>query len=69
MYRFEWISDDVEPVDEYRQGGYHPVHLQDVFNQQYQVLAKLAYGQYSTVWLANDKRYQCFCFHQVAGPS
>lgn len=55
MRRFERIYDVVEPVEEYRQGGYHPVHLHDVFHQRYKVTGKLAYGQYSTVWLAKDQ--------------
>ncbi|OJZ87272.1 hypothetical protein ASPFODRAFT_59710 [Aspergillus luchuensis CBS 106.47] len=55
MRRFERIYDVVEPVEEYRQGGYHPVHLYDVFHQRFEVIGKLAYGQYSTVWLARDQ--------------
>ncbi|OJJ71272.1 hypothetical protein ASPBRDRAFT_30992 [Aspergillus brasiliensis CBS 101740] len=55
MRRFERIHDVVELVEEYRHGGYHPVHLHDVFHQRYRVIAKLAYGQYSTVWLAKDQ--------------
>ncbi|BCS18364.1 uncharacterized protein APUU_11192A [Aspergillus puulaauensis] len=54
MRRFERIHDVVEPVEEYRPGGYHPVHLHDVFSHRYKIIAKLAYGQFSTVWLAND---------------
>ena len=56
MRRFERIYDVVEPVEEYRPGGYHPVHLHDVFHQRYEVIGKLAYGQYSTVWLAKDQQ-------------
>lgn len=56
MRRFERIYDVVEPVEEYRAGGYHPVHLEDTFHQRYQVVAKLAFGQFSTVWLAKDTR-------------
>ncbi|KAL4766062.1 kinase-like domain-containing protein [Aspergillus foveolatus] len=56
MRRFERIYDVVEPVEEYRPGGYHPVHLHDVFHQRYEVIGKLAFGQYSTVWLANDQQ-------------
>ncbi|KAL4733839.1 kinase-like protein [Aspergillus similis] len=56
MRRFERIYDVVEPVEEYRPGGYHPVHLQDVFHQRYEVIGKLAFGQYSTVWLAKDQQ-------------
>ena len=55
--RFERIHDVVEPVEEYRHGGYHPVHLNDIFNSRYKIVGKLAYGQYSTVWLALDQRY------------
>lgn len=55
MRRFERIHDVVEPVEAYRRGGYHPVHLHDIFNQRYEVIGKLAYGQFSTVWLANDQ--------------
>ncbi|KAL9609607.1 MAG: hypothetical protein Q9167_005631 [Letrouitia subvulpina] len=45
-----------EDLDRYRPGGYHPVHLGDVFNDRYMVVGKLGYGQYSTVWLARDTR-------------
>ena len=45
-----------EDLDRYRPGGYHPVHLGDVFNDRYTVVHKLGYGQYSTVWLARDLR-------------
>jgi len=55
MRRFERIYDVVEPVEEYRAGGYHPVHLNDFFNERYEVIGKLAYGQFSTVWLASDQ--------------
>lgn len=54
MSRFQRICGDVEPVEEYRRGGYHPVHLNDVFNGRYEVTAKLAYGSHSTVWQAKD---------------
>ncbi|PWY63312.1 serine protein kinase [Aspergillus eucalypticola CBS 122712] len=56
MRRFERIYDVVEPVEEYRRGGYHPVHLHDVFHQRYEIIGKLAFGQYSTVWLAKDQK-------------
>jgi serine/threonine-protein kinase SRPK3 len=35
----------------YRQGGFHPVYIGDVFNDRYKVLNKIGYGAYSTVWL------------------
>ena len=46
----------VEDLD-YNQGGYHPVHLGDSFdNNRYHVIHKLGYGGYATVWLARDKK-------------
>ncbi|GAB1316172.1 hypothetical protein MFIFM68171_06382 [Madurella fahalii] len=59
--RFEFISSPCEWVEDYRPGGYHPVHLDDTLNNgQYKVIRKLGDGAYSTVWLARDqinKRY------------
>ncbi|KAL0960784.1 hypothetical protein HGRIS_005805 [Hohenbuehelia grisea] len=44
-----------ENLNNYRPGGYHPVHLGDTFNDgRYTVLHKLGYGSYSTVWLVKD---------------
>lgn len=56
MRRFERIYDVVEPIEEYRAGGYHPVHLNDLFHGRYQILEKLAFSQFSTVWLAKDQQ-------------
>ncbi|KAE8311555.1 hypothetical protein BDV41DRAFT_565695 [Aspergillus transmontanensis] len=47
MRRCKRIYDVVEPVEEYRHGGYHPVH-HDAFNDRYEIRAKLAFGQFST---------------------
>ncbi|KAL3443559.1 serine protein kinase [Aspergillus insuetus] len=55
MRRFKRIYDVVEPVEEYRLGGYHPVHLDDIFNQRYKIWGKMGFGQFSTVWLAQDQ--------------
>ncbi|KAJ5796094.1 uncharacterized protein N7518_004634 [Penicillium psychrosexuale] len=52
--RFKDITSPCEWVEDYRPGGYHPVVLGDVFNQQYKVIRKLGEGSYSTVWLARD---------------
>lgn len=55
MRRFERIHDVVEAVEDYRIGGYHPVHLGDSFHQRYKIIGKWGFGQFSTVWLARDR--------------
>lgn len=52
-YTSNAITDEEDPAN-YRKGGYHPVCLDEVFNDRYQVLSKLGHGIYSTVWLAKD---------------
>lgn len=53
--RFKSITSPCEWVEDYHPGGYHPVHLDDSFNNgQYKVIRKLGDGAYSTVWLARD---------------
>ncbi|KXX72780.1 Serine/threonine-protein kinase SRPK [Madurella mycetomatis] len=56
-WRFKTITLPCEWVEDYRPGGYHPLHLGDLFNnRQYKVIRKLGEGSYSTVWLARDLR-------------
>jgi serine/threonine-protein kinase SRPK3 len=48
-----------EPVQEeivpgYRPEYFYPVKLGQVFHDRYQVLTKLGYGAWSTIWLARD---------------
>lgn len=46
-----------EEPDHYKTGGFHPISLGDTFGpDQYTILRKLGYGQYSTVWLARDSK-------------
>ena len=52
---YKW-QEDVENLERYSSGGYHPVHLGDTFaNGRYKVVHKLGFGSYSTVWLARDE--------------
>ncbi|KAJ0158040.1 Serine/threonine-protein kinase SRPK [Colletotrichum tanaceti] len=44
-----------EGRDAYRPGGFHPVYIGDIYRGRYEVLNKIGYGAYSTVWLADDK--------------
>lgn len=48
---------NIEEPDDYKTGGFHPISLGDTFGpNNYTILRKLGYGQYSTVWLARDPR-------------
>jgi serine/threonine protein kinase len=47
-----------EGRDAYRPGRFHPVYMGDVYNDRYQILRKIGYGQYSTVWLVKDLTQQ-----------
>ncbi|KAI0010244.1 hypothetical protein F4779DRAFT_616821 [Xylariaceae sp. FL0662B] len=47
-------GEDFEDVQEYIQGGFHPVHIGDIFNDRFEAVAKLDRGRYTTVWLCLD---------------
>jgi serine/threonine-protein kinase SRPK3 len=46
-------SDD-EPPEDYKKGGYHVVHIGDIYNSRYRVEQKLGWGHFSTVWFCTD---------------
>jgi serine/threonine protein kinase len=44
-----------ESLEDYAPGGLHPVHINDYYKDgRYQILNKLGWGSYSTVWAAQD---------------
>ncbi|KZT32279.1 putative srpk, partial [Sistotremastrum suecicum HHB10207 ss-3] len=56
-----WWEFSTERLSSYKPGGFHPVHIGDLFSKiqatgrpRYKILAKLGTGSYSTVWLATD---------------
>ncbi|PYH99363.1 protein kinase [Aspergillus ellipticus CBS 707.79] len=52
---------DVEFLEEYVPGGYHPTLIGDTFGSgRYTVVHKLGFGGYSTIWLARDQQRQCY---------
>lgn len=56
--RFHETSYPCEWTELYGPGGYHPIHLGDMFKDgQYRVIRKLGDGAFSTVWLAVDSLY------------
>lgn len=49
--------DEVECVEGYRPGGFHPIVVGDLFaHGRYRVIHKLGSGDSSTVWLARDQQ-------------
>lgn len=48
------MTEEEEDLEDYKYGGYHPVHIGDEFAGRYVVVRKLGWGHFSTVWLARD---------------
>ncbi|KAL2752853.1 hypothetical protein ACRALDRAFT_1058617 [Sodiomyces alcalophilus JCM 7366] len=51
---------DVESLENYVPGGYHPIMIGDMLRDRYRVVDKLGFGGYSTVWLAHDTQAKCY---------
>lgn len=52
--QFEYIE-DVENLECYRPGGYHPISIDERLHDRYRIVHKLGHGSFSTVWLALDE--------------
>jgi serine/threonine-protein kinase SRPK3 len=59
LYERGWLP-DVEDREEYRPGGFHPVHIGDRFGTagRFRVIHKLGRGGLATVWLCRDQDTQ-----------
>lgn len=56
-FAFKYIPiDDVERLEKYQIGGYHPIAVGDTLKDgRYEIVDKLGHGGYSTIWLALDR--------------
>lgn len=57
---YMWMGDDIEDLERYTKGGYHPVNIDDEIYGRYRIVHKLGFGSYSTVWLARDQQLDRF---------
>lgn len=53
-------SSEDEGLPDYKSGGYHPVHVGEVFLNRYIIVQKLGWGHFSTVWLTKDLKFDTF---------
>jgi serine/threonine protein kinase len=49
-----------EGIEDYKDGGYHPVYIGECLIGRYVVLQKLGWGHFSTVWLCKDLKYDTY---------
>jgi serine/threonine protein kinase len=52
--------EDVEDLEYYEKGGYHPVKIGDILHEKYRIVHKLGFGTYGTIWLAVDQTSRGF---------
>ena len=54
----DYSEDGEEDAESYKPGGYHPVKVGEIYNNRYQVVEKMGWGHFSTVWLCLDLQVQ-----------
>jgi serine/threonine protein kinase len=50
----DYSDDGDEDIESYKVGGYHPVHVGEMYNKRYLVVEKMGWGHFSTVWMCQD---------------
>lgn len=48
------LKREEEGLANYKVGGYHPVQIGEVYNNRYEIVSKVGWGHFSTVWLVKD---------------
>ncbi|KAI1345910.1 kinase-like domain-containing protein [Xylaria sp. FL0043] len=54
-FQYRYIE-GAEDLEDYKPGGYHPIHIDDRLHQRCRIVHKLGHGSFSTVWLAVDEQ-------------
>ncbi|KAI0439799.1 kinase-like domain-containing protein [Xylaria telfairii] len=57
QYEYNYITEQLglEEFSKYNKGGFHPIHIEDVLNDRYEVVHKLGSGGFGIVWLCRDR--------------
>ncbi|KAI1747584.1 kinase-like domain-containing protein [Xylaria castorea] len=55
-YEYDYLTEQwgLEDISRYNKGGFHPIHIEDVLDDRYEVVHKLGSGGFGTVWLCRD---------------
>ncbi|KAM4055121.1 kinase [Hirsutella rhossiliensis] len=60
------LIEEVERLEYYQSGGYHPVQIGDSLQGRYRIVHKLGHGSFSTTWLARDQQLATYVAIKVA---
>lgn len=64
---FEYMPiEEVEKLERYCPGGYHPIVIADELHGRYRIVQKLGFGTFSTIWLARDRIYDKYVAIKVS---
>lgn len=58
-----------EDILDYKKGGYHCVLLGDYYCNRYEIIRKIGWGHFSTVWLINDQQKKSYSALKVVKSS
>ncbi|CAJ2509128.1 Uu.00g141540.m01.CDS01 [Anthostomella pinea] len=54
------MYENLEDLKMYQPGGFHPIHIGDIFDQRFEIVHRLGDGGYATVWLCHNIKTQCW---------
>ncbi|KAI1742775.1 kinase-like domain-containing protein [Xylaria scruposa] len=59
-YKYDYLTEQwgLEDISRYNKGGFHPIHIEDVLDDRYEVVHKLGSGGFGIVWLCWDRHIE-----------